>query len=227
MSIEAKTKRLLLARSGGFCGNPNCNADLYPLFENREITNIEELAHIIGQSTDGPRGENDLPLEERDDYENIILLCPNCHRKVDKFSHLYSDETVRNWKQTHEERIVALFNIPKFETRDLARKAIAKIQLSNKMVFDTYGPFSKKAEENYLETEKIWEQKSIKTIIPNNNKIYAILERNYELLTEDEKSLFEVWKLHKESFEFNKLSGDKTSALVIYPTAFNTILNNE
>jgi hypothetical protein len=54
MSIEAKTKRLLLARSGGFCGNPNCNADLYPLFESREITNVEELAHIIGQSEDGP-----------------------------------------------------------------------------------------------------------------------------------------------------------------------------
>ncbi len=227
MSIEAKTKRLLLARSGGFCGNPNCNTDLYPLFESREITNVEELAHIIGQSEDGPRGDDDLPLEERDDYENIILLCPTCHTKVDKFPHIYPVATVRNWKQTHEERIVALFNIPKFDTRDLARKEIAKLQLNNKIVFDTFGPYSKQAEENYLETEKIWEQKSIGTIIPNNRRINAILERNYDLLTDGEKYLFEEWKQHKESFEFNKLSGDKTSSLVIYPTAFNSILNDE
>ncbi len=224
--MEAKTKRILLARSGGFCSNPNCNADLFPLFENKEIINVEELAHIIGQSENGPRGDNDLPLEERDNYENIILLCPTCHTKIDKFLHLYPVTALRNWKQSHEERIVALFNISKLDTRKMARKEIEKLQLHNRMVFDTYGPYSKQAEENYLEVEKIWEQKSIGTIIPNNRKINAIIERNYELLTEGEKYLFEEWKQHKESFEFNKLSGDKTSALVIYPTAFDSILKN-
>lgn len=227
MSIEAKTKRLLLARSGGFCGNPNCNTDLFPLFESKEITNIEELAHVIGQSEDGPRGTEDLPIEDRDNYENIILLCPICHTKIDKFPLLYPIETVRNWKRTHEERIVALFNISQYDTRELLGKEIAKLQLNNKIVFDTYGPYSRQAELNILETEKMWEQKSIGTIIPNNRKINAIIERNYELLTSGEKYLFEEWKQHKESFEFNKLSGDRTSALVIYPIAFNKFLNNE
>jgi len=227
MSIEEKTKRLLLARSGGFCGNPNCNADLYPLFESREITNVEELAHIIGQAEEGPRGDEDLEIESRDDFNNIILLCPTCHRRIDKFPKLYPVLTIQDWKKNHENRIIELFKIPKFDSREKARKEIEKILLTNKIVFDTFGPYSKKAEENLIETEKIWEQKSIDTIIPNNRKMNALMERNYELLTEGEKYLYEEWKQHKESFEFNKLSGDKTSAIVIYPIAFNSILKDE
>lgn len=225
MSIGTKTKRLLLARSGGFCANPSCHADLYPIFDNKEITNIEELAHIIEQSADGPRGDNELDLEERDDFENIILLCPTCHRKVDKFPDSYPTSTIRNWKHTHEEKIKSLFNAPKFDSRNGTRKELEKFLITNKAVFDAFGPYSKKAEENYLETELVWEQKSINTIIPNNRKIQAIIETNYEYLTSAEKSIFEEWKLHKESFEFNKLSGDRTSSLVIYPESFNSILN--
>ncbi len=225
MSIAEKTKRLLLARSGGFCGNPACNADLYPLFENREITNIEELAHIIGQSEDGPRGDDILSIEERDDFDNIILLCPTCHTKIDKFQHLFPVPTIREWKKSHENRIKGLFNSPKFENRVDARKEIEKLQIANKIVFDTFGPYSKKAEENFLDTELEWEKKSINTIIPNNRRLKVIIENNYDLLTAGEKFIFEEWKLHQESFEFNKLSGDKTSSLVIYPQSFNTILN--
>lgn len=227
MSIEAKTKRLLLARSGGFCGNPSCNADLFPLFGSNKITNIEHIAHIIGQSVDGPRGDENLEIGNRDNFDNIILLCPNCHTKVDKFPEHYLTSTLQEWKRTHEKRIIELFETPKFDTRADARKEIEKLLRTNKVVFDTYGPDSLKAEENFLEVEKIWEQKSIDTIIPNNRYLYSLLQRNYELLSEAEKDLFEEWKQHKESFEYNKLSGDKTSAIVIYPKTFNYILTDE
>ncbi len=227
MSIEAKTKRLILARSGGFCGNPGCNADLFPLFGSNKITNIEQLAHIIGQSEKGPRGDEKLKIENRDDFDNIILLCPNCHQKIDQFPQLFPFLTIRKWKKEHEKRIRELFVIPRFETRAVARKVVEKLLRTNKAVFDTYGPDSIKAEENFLEVEKIWEQKSIDTIIPNNRNIYTLLERNYDLLSEAEKDLFEEWKQHKESFEYNKLSGDKTSAIVIYPETFDRILEDE
>ena len=64
MAIKEKVKRKLLASSGGFCTNPECHNDLFPFFETGEITNVEELAHIIGQKEKGPRGGSDLPLEE-------------------------------------------------------------------------------------------------------------------------------------------------------------------
>ena len=111
MSISEKTKRLLLVRSGGFCANPHCHSDLFPFFESGEITNIEELAHIIGQSEDGPRGENDLPSNERDEFHNIIILCPNCHTIIDKNSHLYPIETIKEWKKNHQSSIEDILNL--------------------------------------------------------------------------------------------------------------------
>lgn len=223
--IEAKTKRLLLSRSGGYCGNPECNTDLFSFFETGEITNIEELAHIIGQSKKGPRGDSTLKLTERDTYENIVLLCPTCHTRVDKFPKLYPEEQIKEWKKNHEDKIKALFHVPKFPSRIEASLAISKLQNENKMVFDTYGPNSKLAKNNPLETQGFWEQKAIDTIIPNNRKVFSIIDTNYELLTDAEKITYEEWKQHKESFEYNKLSGDYTSALIFYPPKFNSILN--
>jgi hypothetical protein len=69
MSINTKVKRKLLAASGGFCGNPNCHKNLFDFFESGEITNIEELAHIIGQKEDGPREDDELPLTQRDEEQ--------------------------------------------------------------------------------------------------------------------------------------------------------------
>ena len=46
----------------------------FDFFETGEVKNIEELAHIIGQKENGPRGDDELPLTERDEFENIILL---------------------------------------------------------------------------------------------------------------------------------------------------------
>ena len=89
MSISNKVQRKLLAASGGFCGNPSCHRYLFDFFETGEITNIEELAHIIGQKKEGPRGENELSLSERDEFDNIILLCPTCHTIIDKNPQLY------------------------------------------------------------------------------------------------------------------------------------------
>lgn len=74
MSINSKVQKLLYFSSGGFCQNPRCNKELYKFFESGKITNIEELAHIIGQSKKGPRGNNELDLLMRDEFDNIILI---------------------------------------------------------------------------------------------------------------------------------------------------------
>lgn len=75
------------------------------------------MAHIIGQKEDGPRGEDELPLNERDEFENIILLCPTCHTMVDKNSDIYPKETLLQWKKNHIESIKNLFVAPTFSTR--------------------------------------------------------------------------------------------------------------
>jgi hypothetical protein len=223
MAIKTKVKRKLWASSGGFCGKPDCHADLFPFFESGEITNIEELAHIIGQKEKGPRGDNPLPISERDEFENIILLCPTCHTIVDKNPKLYPDDTVKQWKAKHEESIVNIFQVPKFESREQARKYLKALFAENKTIFDKYGPHSENATNQQMATELMWEKLAIQKILPNNRKIEAVVEQNQSLLEVNEFGSFIEFKLHREGFEYNKISGDVNSTVPTFPNGFEDI----
>ncbi len=223
MGIKTIVRRKLWASSGGFCGKPDCHTDLFPFFESGEITNIEELAHIIGQKKKGPRGNNPLPLSERDEFENIILLCPTCHTIIDKNPKLYPDDTVKQWKANHEESIANIFQVPKFESREEAKKYLRPLQAENKAIFDSYGPHSENATNNQMATELMWEKLAIQKILPNNRKIEAVVEQNQDLLEGNEFGLFIEYKLHREGFEYNKISGDVNSTVPTFPNGFENI----
>src|SRR6266545_2205873 len=50
-------------------------------------------AYIVAPEPSGPRGGDPLPLDQREDYENYILLCPNCHsKKKSKMTRRYNGE---------------------------------------------------------------------------------------------------------------------------------------
>lgn len=225
MSISSKTKRLLLARSGGYCQNPDCNSNLYPCFEDGTITSIEELAHIIAKHEDGPRGDNSQLITDRDEYGNIILLCPTCHTKIDKNPDKYSVELLQKWKVDHEEKIKLCFHVPVFEKRSDLRPIINKLLLENYSIFAQYGPQSDFAKNStQSEASKMWEKRAIDTIIPNNRKICEFLDKNSSLLNENEIGILARFKLHKEGFEYNKLSGDKNPTVPLFPKEIIEIL---
>lgn len=223
MSISTEVKRKLLASSGGYCGKPDCHRDLFPFFESGEITNIEELAHIIGQKENGPRGENELPLSQRDEFGNIILLCPVCHTTIDKSPHLFPDDTIRQWKKNHMESIKNLFQAPKFSSREDIRKYLRPLLAENRAIFDKYGPYSENAKNKQMETELMWEKLAIQKLLPNNRKIESAIELNQELLLGNEFGLYIEFKLHREGFEYNKISGDVNSAVATFPIGFEKI----
>ncbi len=223
MSISTKVQRKLLAASGGFCGNPSCHRYLFDFFETGEITNIEELAHIIGQKKEGPRGENELSLSERNEFDNIILLCPTCHTIIDKNPLLYPINTLKKWKRGHQESIENLFITPKFDTREKARKYVQPLLMENKAVFDRFGPYSENAFNDPMATELEWERQSLQKLIPNNRKIESVISQCLDLLSEEEMKLFIQFKLHREGFEYNKLSGDVNTIVPTFPVGIENI----
>lgn len=223
MSISSGVRRKLWAASGGYCGNPACHKDLFTLSETGKILNIEELAHIIGQSQDGPRGEEDLPLDERDKFENIILLCPTCHTLIDKNPELYPVEVVREWKKKHEESVRSLFETPKFASRQELRKYIEPFLIENKTVFETLGPESSNAIEHQLSAEQEWARQCIHTIIPNNRRIENAIANNMDFLSPEEMELFVLFKRHREGFEYNHVSGDVSELVPTFPEGFEII----
>lgn len=181
------------------------------------------MAHIIGRKEDGPRGDEDLPVSQRDEFENIILLCPTCHTLIDKNPELYPVAVIKEWKRNHEDSIKGLFIAPQFTTRQEARKYVYPILAENKTVFDLYGPYSQNAIDNQMSTELEWERLAIQKIIPNNRKLELAVSHNTGLLTDEEYGLFIRFKLHREGFEYNKLSGDVNAVVPTFPSGFENI----
>jgi hypothetical protein len=65
-------------------------------------TLIGEECHIVAREQDGPRGESELGREERDDYENLILLCCNHHALIDGDAAGWPVARVKAMKAEHE-----------------------------------------------------------------------------------------------------------------------------
>lgn len=223
MAISSAVKRKLWASSGGYCCKPDCNKELFSFSDNGKILNIEELAHIIGQKKNGPRGNSELPLEERDEFDNIILLCPTCHTLIDKNPIFYNDILIKKWKEEHTNKLTNLFKTPVFSIRDDVHKFLYPLLTENKIIFDTYGPYSKNAKEYQYNTELIWEKIAFEKIIPNNRKIESIIEQNQHLFVGNEFGLFIEYKLHREGFEYNKISGDVNSIVPKFPNGIENI----
>lgn len=91
-----------------------------------------KIAHIIAHSDAGPRGDPSFPLDERDKYQNLILLCGDCHDKIDGQPNTYTIDYLKEKKRSHEEWVdnqlsqgVALFN---FSELDYVLTALAEPQ---------------------------------------------------------------------------------------------------
>ena len=100
------TVREIWARAGGMCAHPNCGDVLYHDKELLSPTRLGEIAHNVGASADGPRGDVVRSPMLADDPENLILLCPTHHTKVDQSgAKNYPEELLRAWKTQHERNV--------------------------------------------------------------------------------------------------------------------------
>ncbi len=111
LEFSAKTKRVLAARVGYRCSNPNCKvtSTIGPGDGPEEVVVLGEAAHIIGAIQDGedrlsPRADSSKKPEEIKSVGNGIWLCRNCHKLVDAKDSLYTAETLRGWKKEAERR---------------------------------------------------------------------------------------------------------------------------
>ena len=227
MEISTHTKRLLWSRSGGYCQNPTCDHEFFTFFQDGDIVSLGELAHVIGQSERGPRGKSSLETEKRNEHQNIILLCPTCHRLVDKKPEQFPTETLYEWKRSHEEKIRHSFVVPTYGTRGSLGTAVHKLLRQNRAIFRQYGHHSEDSANPLSDAADVWHRYVFSDVIPNNRRVADLLGANEHLLSESEKDLFDKFLLHQQAFEYNHVSGDKTSAAPIFPDEMNTILREQ
>lgn len=72
--------------AGGRCMFEGCGADLGRTILTTKTARIGYLAHIIAADKDGPRGDKHLSYRLSDDPENIMLMCDEHHRYIDRIA---------------------------------------------------------------------------------------------------------------------------------------------
>lgn len=103
MSIELKTHKMLWGRSGNICAFPECMKELVmDISETDDISIVGEEAHIVAREPDGPRGNSLLTPDQRDKYDNLILMCRIHHKVIDDHPDTYPVELLHEYKKKHE-----------------------------------------------------------------------------------------------------------------------------
>ncbi|MDR0913749.1 MAG: HNH endonuclease [Oscillospiraceae bacterium] len=198
--IYEHVKRKLYAESMGRCMNPDCQEELLKV-----SGDIIERAHII-------------PFCDTKDnsFENLIVLCPNCHTNFDKNS-AFTIEEVKQWKQIREQEFEKIF-CEKYETFGDLSKKVVPLLLENKTIYENY---------HLGDNKELWDVFEGK-ILANNRQLKKLLENNLNLIqTHREKEysnleLIHSFLTHIDEFEATRHEEEKNRH-VLYPTKINSM----
>jgi hypothetical protein len=106
MPISDKTRKMLWGKSGNKCAI--CKRELVLESTGMDVESVVgEECHIVSAQSNGPRHDLTYPVNELDNYGNLILLCRVHHKMIDDQHETYTPEILLNIKQTHEQWVAA------------------------------------------------------------------------------------------------------------------------
>lgn len=111
-NIPEKVKIRLWGKAAGRCEYEGCNKPLWLDSVTKAEFNVAYIAHIIADQPNGPRGDADKSDKLKRNISNMMLMCDEHHRLIDKEDiqgHLV--EQLREMKRKHETRIEMLTSI--------------------------------------------------------------------------------------------------------------------
>ncbi|CDH05645.1 conserved hypothetical protein [Xenorhabdus bovienii str. oregonense] len=101
MPVSEKLKKVIWSKAAGKCSI--CREDLLLDDEAKELTHlVGEVAHIVAEKKDGPRGISDLTLSARNSERNLLLLCLMHHKVIDDNPSSYPVDRLLEIKKSHE-----------------------------------------------------------------------------------------------------------------------------
>ena len=182
------------------------------------------MAHIIAKSPKGARGNEPVDDDKRNGYENLILLCLDCHKVFDDNPKQYPVEKIIQIKKNHEEKIKQSTTGRTLTSCEQLAATTIKVLDENKTILDKYGPNSPVAKRNPTSNAAtLWVRKKAK-IIPNNNTIVSLFEINDNLLNNQQRQVFIKFREHAYAFEKNADSKQDPEVVPVFPTEFKDML---
>lgn len=184
---------------------------------------VAEMAHVFAASNDGPRARPDLTPQERGAFENLIVLCANCHTAVDKAPTAYPDNMMLSWKREHANKLQAVFGAVSVVDRASARRLVEPLLVENHAIFEHYGPHIEAARNPESGSAEQWKRKMLTRLLPNSRRMLAVLDANRNLLREDERRTLELFRQHVDDLEAFHIEGSREDASR-FPVDFPWIL---
>ncbi|MEK8199774.1 HNH endonuclease signature motif containing protein [Lysinibacillus sp. FSL M8-0134] len=182
--VKENVRRLLYAKSGNVCAMYGCNNPL--VYTN--AASVNEICHIEAVNEDGARYNPHLTEEYVNSYENLILLCPTCHKKIDNKQNesLYTVHFLKQMKQFHEQQVQEI----------LMKKAVIEppIYLKGydvKNIVDSFNDlYEKKVDKKYV-------YKVLNNILSMKIAIRSVVYGIAILCREDETEQVDVHRLNE------------------------------
>lgn len=126
--IPEWTRTYLCTRAGGRCEFDGCQRYLLKHHVTFTAGNFAENAHMVAFSEQGPRGFKRRPRDIHS-ADNLMLLCPTCHKLIDDNPDKYTLKTLQIYKKSHEDQIYHLTGLrPEMKTSHLVVRSRVRDQ---------------------------------------------------------------------------------------------------
>jgi SMODS-associated and fused to various effectors sensor domain len=111
-NLGANLRRDLWVAAAGRCEFRGCSKPIDRDFLTKVRCNVSEYAHIIADSPAGARGVPGVSEKLAADPSNLMLLCYDCHARIDRGgqNNNYTTEQLRAMKREHEARIQLIYS---------------------------------------------------------------------------------------------------------------------
>jgi len=214
-AIPAATKLRLFSDAAGHCQRPECLDRLFPV-EMGGDKHIAEMAHVIPHGEKGPR-HADRPAEnfDVDSSENLLLLCPTCHTKIDKDPDAFSRALLLDWKQNHLANLAIHQGIKVYAERQEARAAVQARMEENGAIWRKFAPCEGIDFEYDPESEsaRLWTARMRSVILPNHYQLQAIVAANLHHANAGERAIFAEYREHVRGLVERHVCGIAGSAI--------------
>ena len=228
MAVTQKSMKILWANAAGRCAFPGCQCRLCTNEAAKAAPyTVGEMAHICGEKPGASRYDASQSDKQRDDYANLILLCPNHHTLIDKPETLkkYPVEVLHQMKVDHERYVDGRLEVRIFQTKQEVAAYVYPLLKENHDVFVSFGPRSEIARKNpQSDAHGVWISERLSTIIPNNRKIVQVTDGNRRLFTAAEQAIVKTFSLHARSYEGWVTDDVSYEGVVRFPEEFDKLI---
>ena len=229
MAITQKSVKILWSAAGGRCAFAGCWERLcYHEAEDAAPFTLGEMAHICGDKPGANRHDASQTDSQRDDYQNLILLCPTHHTLIDRKENetVYTVEILHAMKAEHEARVLERLDQDPMPTKQDIALAILPLLEENRQSWAQYGPISELArtQPHNESAYAVWMSERLSVIVPNNRKIAVQIEEHRSLFDAGEQGVVTAFLLHVRSYEQWVEDAIPYAAVKRFPVEFDDLI---